>query len=105
MNVAIVRFVDRLKGDGMEIPNAIKRRALDNTLDITIRVGKQGINESLIEELKQQLSKRKLVKMKANQGIASNNADRKLLFESISNQSESFLVLQRGNTAVFWSGE
>ena len=64
----------------MEIPNSIKKRALDNSLEITIRVGKQGINESLIIELKQQLSKRKLVKMKINQGIASNSDERKLLF-------------------------
>ena len=89
----------------MKIPNSIKKRALDNSLEITIRVGKQGINESLIIELKQQLSKRKLVKMKINQGIASNSDERKLLFETVSSHSESFLVLQRGNTAVFWSGE
>jgi len=89
----------------MEISNSIKKRALDNSLEITIRVGKQGINESIIIELKQQLVKRKLVKMKINQGIASNSDERKLLFETISSQSESFLVLQRGNTAVFWSGE
>jgi len=89
----------------MDIPNAIKRKALDNTLEITIRVGKQGVNESVIYELKQQLVKRKLIKMKVNQGVASNNEERKLLFESISSESESYLVLQRGNTAVFWSGE
>ena len=89
----------------MDIPNAIKRKALDNTLEITIRVGKQGVNESLIDELKQQLLKRKLIKMKVNQGVASNNEERKLLFQSISNDSESYLVFQRGNTAVFWSGE
>ena len=89
----------------MDIPNAIKRKALDNTLEITIRVGKQGVNESVIDELKQQLVKRKLIKMKVNQGVASNNEERKLLFESISSESECYLVLQRGNTAVFWSGE
>ena len=89
----------------MDIPSGIKRKALDNTLEITIRIGKQGLNESIIEELKQQLVKRKLVKMKVNQGVASNNEERKSLFESISNNSESYLVLQRGNTAVFWSGE
>lgn len=89
----------------MDIPDKIKRKALDNTLEITIRVGKQGVNESLIDELKQQLLKRKLIKMKVNQGVASNNEERKLLFQSISNDSESYLVFQRGNTAVFWSGE
>ena len=89
----------------MDIPDKIKRKAIDNTLEITIRVGKQGVNESLIDELKQQLLKRKLIKMKVNQGVASNNEERKLLFQSISNDSESYLVFQRGNTAVFWSGE
>jgi len=89
----------------MNVPNSIKRKALDNSLEITIRVGKQGVNKSVIDELKQQLLKRKLVKMKLNQGIASNNRERKLLFESVSNESESYLVLQRGNIAVFWSGE
>ena len=74
----------------MDIPNKIKRKALDNTLEITIRVGKQGVNESLIDELKQQLLKRKLIKMKVNQGVASNNEERKLLFQSISNDSESY---------------
>ena len=105
MNVAIVKFEDQSEGDEMDIPSGIKRKALDNTLEITIRIGKQGLNESIIEELKQQLVKRKLVKMKVNQGVASNNEERKLLFELISNNSESYLVLQRGNTAVFWSGE
>ncbi len=105
MNVAIVKFEDQSEGDEMDIPSGIKRKALDNTLEITIRIGKQGLNESIIEELKQQLVKRKLVKMKVNQGVASNNEERKSLFESISNNSESYLVLQRGNTAVFWSGE
>ena len=105
MNVAIVKFEDQSEGDEMDIPSGIKRKALDNTLEITIRVGKQGVNESVIDELKQQLVKRKLIKMKVNQGVASNNEERKLLFESISSESESYLVLQRGNTAVFWSGE
>ena len=105
MKVAIVKFEDQSEGDEMDIPSGIKRKALDNTLEITIRIGKQGLNESIIEELKQQLVKRKLVKMKVNQGVASNNEERKSLFESISNNSESYLVLQRGNTAVFWSGE
>ena len=89
----------------MNIPKSVKRKALEKNLEITIRVGKQGLNESVIYELKQQLLKRKLVKMKINQGIASNNEERKSLFESVSNESESYLVHQRGNIAVFWSGE
>tara|TARA_B100000900_G_C20546528_1_gene702825 strand:- start:1233 stop:1502 length:270 start_codon:yes stop_codon:yes gene_type:complete len=89
----------------MEIPNSIKRKALENTLEITIRVGKQGLNQSVYDELRQQLLKRRLVKMKINQGIASNNEERKNLFQSVEVHSESYLVHQRGNIAVFWSGE
>jgi RNA-binding protein YhbY len=89
----------------MNIPKSVKRKALEKNLEITIRVGKQGLNESVIHELKQQLLKRKLVKMKINQGIAPNNEERKSLFEYVSNESESYLVHQRGNIAVFWSGE
>lgn len=88
----------------MEIPNSIKRNAMSSSLEITIRVGKLGLNESVVDELKQQLVKRKLVKMKVNQGVASGASERKQLFESISSESESILVFQRGNIAVFWSG-
>ena len=88
----------------MDIPNSIKRNAMANSLEITMRVGKLGLNESVVDELKQQLLKRKLVKMKVNQGVATGASERKILFESISSKSESILVFQRGNIAVFWSG-
>ncbi len=88
----------------MDIPNTIKKNAMDSSLEITIRVGKLGINDSVIDELKQQLKKRKLVKMKVNQGIANGSSERKDLFSSISSSSGSILVFQRGNIAVFWSG-
>ena len=45
----------------MDIPNSIKRNAMANSLEITMRVGKLGLNESVVDELKQQLLKRKLV--------------------------------------------
>ena len=88
----------------MDIPNYVKRNAMDNNLEITIRVGKLGVNESVLEELKQQLIKRKLVNIKVNQGITTGASERKQLFETISSESESILVFQRGNIAVFWSG-
>ena len=88
----------------MDIPKAIKRNAMANSLEITMRVGKLGLNESVVDELKQQLLKRKLVKMKVNQGVATGASERKHLFESISSESGSILVFQRGNIAVFWSG-
>lgn len=88
----------------MDIPKAIKRNAMANSLEITMRVGKLGLNESVVDELRQQLLKRKLVKMKVNQGVVTGASERKYLFESISSESESILVFHRGNIAVFWSG-
>ena len=88
----------------MKIPYPIKKNALDRNLEITIRVGKLGMNDSVVDELKQQLLKRKLVKMKVNQGVAPSSSERKELFESISSASNSVLVHQRGNSAVLWSG-
>ena len=63
----------------MNIPNAIKRKALDNALEITIRVGKQGVNESVIDELKQQLVKRKLIKMKVRASVKKRSSDCKIV--------------------------
>ena len=40
----------------------LKKKALDPTLEVTIRVGKAGLTESLISELDTQLKSRKLVK-------------------------------------------
>jgi RNA-binding protein YhbY len=88
----------------MDVPNFVKRNAMDNSLEITIRVGKLGLNDSVVTELKQQLLKRKLVKMKINQGVATGFSERKQLFESIASESESIIAFQRGNIAVFWSG-
>ncbi len=88
----------------MDVPNFVKRNAMDNSLEITIRVGKLGLNDSVVTELKQQLLKRKLVKMKINQGVATGSSERKQLFESIASESESIIAFQRGNIAVFWSG-
>ena len=88
----------------MDVPNFVKRNAMDNSLEITIRVGKLGLNDSVVTELNQQLLKRKLVKMKINQGVATGSSERKQLFESIASESESIIAFQRGNIAVFWSG-
>jgi|TARA_B110000116_G_scaffold224967_1_gene204738 RNA-binding protein len=86
----------------MDIPNAVKRNALDSNLEITMRIGKLGVNESVIEELKQQLLKRKMVKMKLNKGLVNGSVERSDLLNHISMESNSVLVHSRGNIAVFW---
>ena len=87
-----------------KIPQSILRQAKDKYTPVTIRIGKEGITDSVVSELSDQLSKRGLVKVKANRGLLSGSSERTQAFEGLADASGSRLVLSRGNTAVFWSG-
>jgi len=87
-----------------KIPQPILRQAKDQSIPVTIRIGKEGITDSVVSELSDQLSKRGLVKAKANRGLLSGSSERTQAFEGLADATGSRLVLSRGNTAVFWSG-
>jgi RNA-binding protein YhbY len=87
------------------IPKRIKRQAMDSDLIISVRIGRNGLTESLVQEMHDQLSKRGLVKVKANRGIVEGSEERLGLFGAIAESTNSQVVFQRGNVAVFWSGE
>lgn len=84
------------------VPNNIKRMANDRELVVSVRVGRNGLTDAIFNELTDQLNKRKLVKIKANKGILEGSSDRTSLFSEIAEKTESILVFQRGNVAVFW---
>jgi len=84
------------------VPNHIKRMANDRELVVSVRVGRNGLTDAIFNELTDQLNKRKLVKIKANKGILEGSSDRTSLFSEIAEKTESVLVFQRGNVAVFW---
>ena len=71
------------------------------SLEVSIRIGKDGVNSSLISELENQLKKRTVVKLRINKGIASNKDDRTQIFTRIAEESNSSVIFQRGNVAVF----
>ena len=87
----------------------MKKRPLSNllklakseSLRVSIRIGKDGINTNLISELENQLEKRTVVKLKINKGMASNKEDRNQIFTRIADESNSSVIFQRGNVAVF----
>jgi len=87
----------------------MKKRPLSNllklakseSLRVSIRIGKDGVNTSLISELENQLEKRTVVKLKINKGMAPNKEDRKQIFTRIADESNSTVIFQRGNVAVF----
>ncbi|MAC96991.1 MAG: YhbY family RNA-binding protein [Euryarchaeota archaeon] len=84
------------------VPNHIKKMANDRELVVSVRVGRNGLTDAIFNELTDQLNKRKLVKIKANKGILEGSSDRTSLFSEIAEKTESVLVFQRGNVAVFW---
>ena len=75
--------------------------AKSESLRVSIRIGKDGVNTSLISELENQLEKRTVVKLKINKGMAPNKEDRKQIFTRIADESNSSVIFQRGNVEVF----
>ena len=75
--------------------------AKSESLRVSIRIGKDGVNTSLISELENQLEKRTVVKLKINKGMAPNKDDRNQIFTRIADESNSSVIFQRGNVAVF----
>jgi len=67
----------------------------------TIHIGKDGVSESVKMELRKQLKKHKLVKVKllpaSQQGV-----DKKEMAGALAKETDSALVDVRGNTAVFF---
>ncbi len=88
-----------------EIPRRIINLAKSQDLEVSVRIGRVGITDSLISELSDQLSRKNLVKVKANKGTTSDRQQRSLIFSEIAELSTSIVVFQRGNVAVFWSGK
>ena len=67
---------------------------------VTARIGFNGITESLILEIKDQLRTRKIVKVKANKGVLDASS-RKDFWKELAIKTESRVISQKGNVAVF----
>ncbi len=84
------------------IPSIIKKQAMDRDFHPSVRIGKTGVTDNLIDEIIGQLAKRSLVKIKMNKGIYERD-DRTLVWEHLAKSTSSVLVLSRGNVGVLWS--
>ena len=84
------------------IPSIIKKQAMDRDFQPSVRIGKTGVTDNLIDEIIGQLAKRSLVKIKMNKGIYE-RADRTSVWEHLAQSTSSVLVLSRGNVGVLWS--
>ena len=86
----------------VEIPSSIKKAAMDRDFQPSVRIGKTGLTEIIVEEIKGQLNKRKLVKIKINKGIFDRQGKIEV-WEFLSEKTNSVLVLSRGNVGVLWA--
>ncbi|MBB70737.1 MAG: RNA-binding protein [Euryarchaeota archaeon] len=85
-----------------DIPSHIKRQAMNRDFQPSVRIGKTGITDNIVDEIRGQLKKRKLVKIKINKGIYDRDA-RVQVWEYLSKETSSVIVLSRGNVGVLWS--
>ncbi|MFL2949085.1 MAG: YhbY family RNA-binding protein [Candidatus Poseidoniaceae archaeon] len=84
-----------------DIPASIRREAQSREFQPSIRVGKSGITENLIEEINAQLSKRTLVKIKINRGLFERK-DIDDVWAHLAKETSSIVVVARGNVGVLW---
>ena len=74
----------------------IMNRALKS---MTINIGKAGINDNVVEEIKRQLKANEIVKLKFAKNIAN---DKEAYVTAIVEKTRSKLVDLRGNVAVIY---
>ena len=86
----------------LKLPPHIVKNAKSNDLLVSVRIGKEGVTDSLIKELDSQLKSKNIIKLKANKQILGSSEERKNVFSEIANSTNSFLVFHRGNVAVYW---
>jgi RNA-binding protein len=66
---------------------------------VEINVGKNGINDNVIEEIRRQLKDGEIVKVRFTRNVASNKDE---FLESIVTATKSKLIDVRGNVAVLY---
>lgn len=77
-----------------------KKEIMRNSLNaVELNIGKNGVNNNVIEEIKRQLKNNEIVKIRFSRTVASNKDE---FLETIVSQTRSKLVDVRGNVAVLY---
>ncbi|MBD3304409.1 RNA-binding protein [Candidatus Woesearchaeota archaeon] len=76
-----------------------EQRAKARNLQPSMQIGKSGITEGLISELKTQLKNKKLIKVKFMKSFIEGK-DRKHVAADLARKTDSVIVLQIGNTVA-----
>lgn len=77
-----------------------RKEIMRNSLNaVEINIGKNGINENVIEEVKRQLKNNEIVKIRFSRTISTNKDE---FLEEIVSNTKSQLIDVRGNVAVLY---
>ncbi len=84
-----------------KIPLDIQKLANSRDFQPSVRIGKSGITDSLVQEIDEQLSRKELVKIKINRGLFQREQI-KQVWQHLSTETNSNIVISRGNVCVLW---
>ena len=68
-------------------------------LDATIRMGKSGVTQALIDEIKDQIKRKDAVKVKL---LGTKREETKQIASELAERCNAELIDVRGNTVVLW---
>lgn len=84
----------------LQYPKAKRLKKEANRLQTTIRIGKNGLTDSLVEEIRCQLKKRKTVKVKLLKK-GGEEMDKKVIAREIADKTGSRIIHSVGSTLTF----
>ncbi|MBT3420404.1 MAG: YhbY family RNA-binding protein [Euryarchaeota archaeon] len=84
-----------------KVPQSIRKIATSRDFQPSVRIGKSGITENLIEEIDAQLATKDIVKIKINRGLFE-RAQIDDVWKHLADETNSTIVSARGNVCVLW---
>ena len=84
-----------------KIPQSIRKITNSRDFQPSVRIGKSGITENLIDEIDSQLSSKEIVKIKINRGLFERSQIDDL-WKHLSDETNSTIISARGNVCVLW---
>ena len=84
-----------------KVPQSIRKIATSRDFQPSVRIGKSGITENLIEEIDAQVATKDIVKIKINRGLFE-RAQIDDAWKHLADETNSTIVSARGNVCVLW---
>lgn len=76
-----------------------EKKKMAHDLDATIRMGKSGVTQALIDEIKAQIKRKDAVKVKL---LGTKREETKQIASELAERCNAELIDVRGNTVVLW---